>query len=88
MHYRNGRAAQNGDVIVSFTHSAGYSSRQILRTGVLIDAVPGNDYCNGTLAPLDGGEPEGACLVDCLHIEDALAALGGFERPAGEVRML
>lgn len=84
MHYRNGREAKNGDVIVSITHSGGYSTRVVLRTGVLFDAVAGNDYCNGTLVPLTGGAPEGACLADCLHIEDVLAAIGGAERPAGK----
>lgn len=81
MHYRNGREAKNGDVIVSIS---AFSSRPVLRTGVLLDAVPGNDYCNGTLVPLTGGQPECACLADCFHIDDALQMLGGTERPAGK----
>ena len=84
MHYRNGREAKNGDVVVSIGSSQGYSSRTVLRTGVLLDAVAGNDYCNGTIAPLTGGMPEGACLADCLHIDDVLAMIGGAERPPGK----
>lgn len=84
MHYRNGREAKNGDVIVSVGHSSGYSSRTVLRTGVLLDAVAGNDYCNGTLVPLTGGAPEGACLADCFHIEDVLEMIGGAGRPEGK----
>lgn len=84
MHYRNGRPAANGDIIVSIGYCAGYSSRTVLRTGVLINAVAGNDYCNGTLVPLTGGAPEGACLADCLHIDDVLSMIGGAERPEGK----
>ncbi len=84
MHYRNGREAKNGDVIVSVGNSLGYSSRTVLRTGVLIDAVPGQHYCNGTLVPLTGGMPEGACLADCFHIDDVLKMIGGAERPPGK----
>ena len=85
MHYRNGREAKNGDVIVSIGHSGGYSSRTVLRTGVLIDAVAGNDYCNGNIAPITNDQ--GACLCDCLHVDDLaelLRAAGLDKRPAGK----
>lgn len=84
MHYRNGREAKNGDVVVAITSSTGYSSRAVLVTGVLLDAVPGNDYCNGTLAPLTGGNPIGACLADCFHIDDVFEMIGGAGRPPGK----
>ena len=85
MHYRNGREAKNGDVIVSINENApGAYGTTVLRTGILFNAQPGNDYCNGTLAPLTGGMPEGACLADCLHIEDVLQMIGGAERPPGK----
>ncbi len=83
MHYRNGREAKNGDVIVSIGCACG-TSQFVLRTGVLFDAVTGNDYCNGTLVPLTGGMPEMACLADCFHIDDVLEMIGGAARPAGK----
>jgi hypothetical protein len=42
--------------------------------GVLYDAVPGNDYCNGYIAPVQSPN-EGACMVDCLHLDDLAAIL-------------
>ncbi|MDE2105823.1 MAG: hypothetical protein KGL39_51845 [Patescibacteria group bacterium] len=79
MHYRNGREAKNGDKIVSINTYTG-----VLRTGILVDAQPGNNYCNGMLVPLAGGMPESACLVDCLHLDDVLEMIGGAARPAGK----
>lgn len=67
MHYANGRPAQNGDKVLQVV----YGSAVI---GVLHDAVAGNNYCNGKLAPVLPST--GACLADCVHIEDVLAALG------------
>ncbi len=81
MHYRNGTPAKNGDKIVMIKI---FGSNPGLRTGVLIDATPGNDYCNGTLVPLEGGMPEGACLADCLRLDEALEMLGGAARPEGK----
>lgn len=78
MHYRNGREAKNGDKIVQI----GYGG--VLTTGVLVDAVAGNDYCNGTLAPLTPSGSQGACLADCFHLDDVLAMIGGAERPKGK----
>jgi len=42
--------------------------------GVLHSAAPGNDYCNGSIAPVQSPEKM-ACLCDCLHIEDLAAVL-------------
>lgn len=86
MHYRNGRAAQNGDKIVSL---AGYGSGpvNINAIGVLFDAVAGNDYCDGSIASIVGGPVVGACLCDCLHLEDLAAMIvekGLDKRPAGK----
>ena len=69
MHYRNGREAKNGDKVIQLSVDTG----RIISAGVLYDAKPGNDYCNGMLAPLNGNG--GACLVDCLHIEDIEAMI-------------
>lgn len=68
MHYRNGRAAQNGDkVLVTPSYGLPY-------VGILYDAVAGNDYCNGKVALTALSDP---CpnLKECLHLDDALAAL-------------
>lgn len=85
MHYRNGREAKNGDKIVSL---GGWGSGpvNINAIGILFDAVPGNDYCNGNIASIIGGPVVGACLCDCLHIDDLAAILaekGLDKRPAG-----
>jgi hypothetical protein len=69
MHYANGRPAKNGDKVLQVV----YRSAVI---GVLYDAVPGNDYCNGSLAPLGGGAHIVACLADCVHLDDVFAVLG------------
>lgn len=69
MHYANGRPAKNGDKVLQL----GYLGSPIV--GVLYDAKPGNDYCNGTLAPMPGGQHVGACLADCVHFDDVLAVL-------------
>lgn len=67
MHYRNGREAKNGDKIVQI---GGYgSSSQITAVGLLYDAKPGNNYCNGVIAPVQQSVT-GACLCDCLHVDD------------------
>ena len=70
MHYRNGREAKNGDKIVSL----GFNGGSIIAIGILYDAVPGNSYCNGNIAPIQHAK-EGACLCDCLHMDDLAAIL-------------
>lgn len=86
MHYRNGRAAKNGDKIISL---AGYDSGScnINAIGILYDAVPGNDHCNGSIASIIGGPVVGACLCDCLHLDDLADILkekGLDKRPPGK----
>lgn len=81
MHYRNGREAKNGDRIVSIGHEG-----KIVAIGVLYDAKPGNDYCNGYIAPTQ--QPiVSACMCDCLHIDDVAELLVEAEldkRPVGK----
>lgn len=69
MHYKNGREAKNGDKVVCWT---GGSQAPVV--GVLYDAQPGNDYCNGKLAPMLPSDPM-PCLNQCLHLEDVEALL-------------
>lgn len=81
MHYRNGREAKNGDKVIQLNMGDG---GKVIGFGVLFDAVPGNDYCNGRVAPIT---ENGACLCDCLHIDDLAAILaekGLDKRPAGK----
>lgn len=83
MHYRNGREAKNGDKIVKLSMD---NEGKIVAAGVLHSAVPGNDYCNGTIAPIQS-PVEGACMVDCLHIDDLAEILkekGLHKRPEGK----
>ena len=68
MHYRNGREAKNGDRIVSL------SGGEVESVGVLNDATPGNDYCNGQIVSAPGISST-ACLCDCLHVDDLAAIL-------------
>lgn len=70
MHYRNGREAKNGDKIISLDMHTG----QVNAFGVLHSAVPGNDYCNGFIAPIQNPS-QYACLADCLHVDDVVAIL-------------
>lgn len=70
MHYRNGREAKNGDRVVQLNDKGGITS-----VGILHDAKPGNDYCNGS------------SMVDCLHADDLAAILaekGLDKRPDGK----
>ena len=80
MHYRNGREAKNGDKVVQLNNG------NIIASGVLYDAVPGNDYCNGSIAQTQS-VPMAACLCDCLHVDDVAALLaekGLDKRPEGK----
>ena len=81
MHYRNGREAKNGDKIVSIG-----AGGQIAAVGVLYNATPGDDYCNGNIAPIQDPRA-GACMVDCLHVDDVAVFLtekGLYKRPPGK----
>jgi hypothetical protein len=85
MHYRNGREAKNGDRIIQLGVS-GDAASQIQAAGVLYDATPGSDYCNGSIAPIQQAVT-GACLCDCLHIDDVSELLkekGLDKRPEGK----
>lgn len=86
MHYRNGREAKNGDKVVSLA-GYGYGPVNINAVGILYDAVPNNDYCNGSIASIIGGPMVAACLCDCLHLDDIAAMLvekGLDRRPSGK----
>lgn len=87
MHYRNGRPAQNGDLIVQLSGFPDGRGGKVSTVGVLFDARPGIDYCNGSIAPIGGGYVQSACLCDCLHADDLAAILaekGLDKRPVGK----
>ena len=80
MHYRNGREAKNGDMIVQL------NGGKVQAFGVLHSATPGNDYCNGYIAPVQPINTM-ACMCDCLHVDDVADILCSREldkRPAGK----
>ncbi len=80
MHYRNGREAKNGDKLVKL------DGGKVVAFGVLYGAVAGNDYCNGSIAPIQN-TIAGACLCDCLHLDDVAEMLkekGLDKRPGGK----
>lgn len=83
MHYRNGREAKNGDIVIKL---GGYGGgAQVVSFGVLHSATQGNDYCNGSIAPITNDQ--GACMCDCLHVDDLAAILaekGLDKRPEGK----
>lgn len=67
MHYKNGREAKNGDRVVLI------SATGVVSGGILYDAVPGNDNCNGKVAQTRYSDP---CpnLKECLHADDVMSA--------------
>jgi hypothetical protein len=81
MHARNGRLLHNGDLIIQL----GMDGAQAKAVGVLFDAQPGNDFCNGHIAPIQ--QPiHGACMCDCIHLDDLAELLkekGLHKRPEG-----
>ncbi len=69
MHYRNGREAKNGDKIIQIGFDGTVNA-----IGILYGATAGNDYCNGNIASTQA-TPTGACLCDCIHVDDLLEIL-------------
>lgn len=68
MHYKNGREAKNGDKVVFLN---AFNAPVI---GILYNATPGIDVCNGNLAPISPNDPV-PCLNECLHLDDAMALM-------------
>jgi len=82
VHYRNGREVRNGDTVVSL----GYDGGKIVAVGILHNATTGNDYCNGSIAPISTGVAV-ASVCDCLHMDDVAEMLkekGLDKRPSGK----
>jgi hypothetical protein len=82
VHYRNGREAKNGDLVIQLE----VGRAKISSVGILIDAAPGSDYCNGRIVSIVP-TLTGACLCDCIHADDLAAILtekGLDKRPIGK----
>ena len=77
MHYANGRPAQNGDRVLKVI-LPGYAYGKPV-VGILHDAVPGNDACNGSLA-VPTTDMVGCNLAECLHMDDVRAMLGDITK--------
>ncbi len=88
MHFRNGREAKNGDKVIQLSTCYNDSDKvRITAVGILHDAVPGNTHCNGSIASVLGGAVVGACICDCIHMDDLAAILkerGLHKRPEGK----
>ena len=73
MHYKNGRAAKNGDLVLTLPMPG--STYPTPAVGVLFGAKGDSNDCNGNLAPLvSGGQLAIADLKNCLHIDDIAVA--------------
>ena len=68
MHYKNGRPAQNGDKVIYQRYDG------VLISGVLYDAVAGNNDCNGRIAVISANDPM-PDLKEVLHADDVKAVL-------------
>lgn len=73
MHYKNGRAAKNGDLVLILPPVG--QTYPTPAVGVLFGAHGDSNDCNGNLAPLtSGGQVAIADLKNCLHLDDITAA--------------
>ena len=66
MHYKNGRAAKVGDLVVNFNGT-------FSQLGILHSTSSASDTCNGRLAIPQPTDPY-INIKDCLHVEDIAAA--------------
>ena len=64
MHYKNGRKAKSGDLILALSNQ---------NIGVLHSINSSTTTCNGRLAPTTPNDPY-VTLGECLHIDDIKAS--------------
>jgi hypothetical protein len=69
MHYKNGREAKNGDMVVMIQ---GVNSLPI--AGILFGATPGINTCNGNIVTPGVALTHYANLLECLHADDIMKA--------------
>lgn len=72
MHYRNGRAAHEGDPVIAETWKG--SGKFV--AGTLHSTMPNATTCNGQLAvaSVGGSVQHHVTIGECFHAEDAFAA--------------
>jgi len=85
MHYKNGREAKNGDKVVRFVpvrwnEDGTKVLEYAVETGILYDAVAGNDYCNGKIARTSVGDLS-PNLKECLRADDVQLAVDQYLLP-------
>ena len=64
MHYRNGREAKQGDIVVNTENNL---------AGNLHHLNAGSTTCNGRLSPI-GQNDAWVTLSECVHMDDVIAA--------------
>ncbi len=64
MHYKNGRVAKEGDIVVSLG---------LKRAGILHGLNPNSQTCNARMAPTSENDAY-VTLSECLHIDDLKTA--------------
>jgi hypothetical protein len=69
MHFKNGREAKAGDVVVF----DGGKYNAAPKVGVLHSLIPGADSCNGRIAEVSSSDAL-ITINECLHIDDLKAA--------------
>ncbi len=64
MHYKNGREAKEGDMVVSLSEK---------KVGILHSTNANSTTCNGRLAVTSINDPY-VTIGECLHVDDVKAA--------------
>lgn len=64
MHYKNGREAKQGDIVVCLT---------LKKAGILHCLQPNSQTCNARMAPTSENDAY-VTLSECLHIDDLKTA--------------
>jgi len=64
MHYKNGREAKIGDLVV-------FKTSNVIRTGIVVNATAESDTCNLQITPLCETLYY-STASECLHADDAL----------------
>jgi hypothetical protein len=67
MHYKNGREAKVGDVLIQRVGP-------IVSANVIVSITPGTESCNACVVPVNANAFSYVTLKDCLHADDVLPA--------------
>ncbi len=77
MHYKNGRNAKEGDIVIGFDP---YSKK--VKAGMLFNLQPNDGTCNGMLVRIIPGTVQQDCvtLKELYHAEDAFLAIDSLPK--------